>query len=216
MKIAAIVVTYHPDTQLFLNNLDVYQEAVDKILIWRNSKEEVKLPKHLLSKIEFCGNGTNEYMAKPLNYAIGWCLKNQYDYLLTMDQDSTWKNCNDFISYVKKNHQGHVAIYAPNVNEQHQIHETEINVESVITSGSLCNVKIAHKLGGFREDYQIYWVDCEYCYWVCKNGYEIKILPHCHLLQRFGKETKTIFGYTAANYAPIIYYSSFASSTCSF
>lgn len=206
MKVAAIVTVFHPDLKLLSESLNSYQASVDKILIWKNSKEEISISDQLAGKIVFCGTGDNEYMAHPLNYAINWCLNNGYDYLLTMDQDSVWHNCADFILRVSTVLNDKVAIYAPNVNRLIHREMDYLAVESVITSGSLCNVQIANELGGFREDYQIYWVDSEYCCWARKNGYEIVVLPQCHLTQQFGKETKTILGYMAANYSPAVYY----------
>ena len=165
MKVAAIVTVFHPDLKLLSESLNSYQASVDKILIWKNSKEEISISDQLAGKIVFCGTGDNEYMAHPLNYAIHWCLNNGYDYLLTMDQDSVWHNCADFILRVSTVLNDKVAIYAPNVNQLIHREMDYFSVESVITSGSLCNVQIANELGGFREDYQIYWVDSEYCCW---------------------------------------------------
>lgn len=206
MKIAAIVTVFHPKPNLFVENLYTYQKAVDKILIWRNSEEKLIFPDNILEKIEFCGNGDNVYIAKPLNYAIEWCLKHGYRYLLTMDQDSSWYNCLAFISKVKDLDEHDVAIYAPNTNHQFDKDKEIYDVESVITSGSLCNVSIAKELGGFREDYQIYWVDGEYCCWARKHGYKIKVLSSFDMDQCFGTPTKTLFGYTTSNYSAIVYY----------
>lgn len=206
MKIAAVVVIFNPDKEFFISNLLKYIDFVDKVLIWKNSEDELLLPSNIIHKVIFCGSGQNEYMAKPLNYAIHWCSQNGYDYLLTMDQDSTWLNCSDFVSEVLAMHESDVVIYAPNVNGQYSTNCKSYIVESVITSGSICNVPIVSLLGGFREDYQIYWVDGEFCFWARKNGYKIKLLSDCNLDQQFGKQTKTLFGFTTSNYSPLVYY----------
>jgi len=209
MKIAAIVIVYHPKKDEFLYNLSTYYGAVDKVLVWLNSEDfwvrECEYGKDLI----FMGEGKNEYMAKPLNSAIKWCMENGYDYLLTMDQDSSWVNCHEYVSWVKENHRDTVAIYAPDVNGQSKEWTTgteEQNFNSVITSGSLCNVAIADRLGGFREDYQIYWIDEEYCQWARKNGYEIIVLPKYTIQQCFGNSSKTKWGFYTLNYSPKVYY----------
>jgi len=128
---------------------------------------------------------------------------------LTMDQDSSWVNCHEYVSWVKENHRDTVAIYAPDVNGQSKEWTTgteEQNFNSVITSGSLCNVAIADRLGGFREDYQIYWIDEEYCQWARKNGYEIIVLPKYTIQQCFGNSSKTKWGFYTLNYSPKVYY----------
>lgn len=205
-KIAAVVVVYNPEKDRLINNIKAFVESVDVIIIWQNSAENFESLKKWENKIIFMGNCKNQYIAHPLNCVLKWCKSNGYDYLLTMDQDSIWHDCSSFITKVKEMYENDVAIYAPNVNEQFKSDKESLIVESVITSGSLCNVDIACKLGGFREDYQIYWVDGEFCFWARKNGYTIKVLPQFHLSQRFGEQSKTILGYSASNYSPIVYY----------
>ena len=61
MRIAAIVVTFHPNINALVDNILTYHEYVDYILIWRNSQEEIKIPESVQAKIIFCGSGRNEY-----------------------------------------------------------------------------------------------------------------------------------------------------------
>ena len=206
MRIAAIVVTFHPNIDALVDNILTYHEYVDYILIWRNSQEEIKIPESVQAKIIFCGSGRNEYIAKPLNYALKWCVEHECDYLMTMDQDSTWHNFAGFINQVQNAQERNVAIYAPNVNQLYSKRNDSFFAESVITSGSVCNVAIANELGGFREDYQIYWVDGEFCHWLRMNGYTIKVFPHYNMVQQFGKETRIALGYTTSHYSPQVYY----------
>ncbi len=204
--IASIIVLYHPEIAEVIENIRSFACAVDKILVWRNSSEEVAVPSDLEKKIIFVGDGTNEYMAKPLNTALEWCEQNGYEYLLTMDQDSRWDNAGYFIERATSLAERDVAIYAPYTIGQYARPEQDYDAESVITSGSLVNVQTARRLGGFREDYQIYWVDGEFCYWARKNGFRIRVLHDCALAQHFGKQIRTVFGFTTSNYSPFVYY----------
>lgn len=206
MRIAAIVVTYHPNMDDFIENILRYSLTVDKILVWQNSDEVFLFPDQIRNKVILCGTKQNQLIAKALNYGLEWCKTNGYDYLLTMDQDSRWINFDFFIQRVSAIADNKVAIFSPNVNKQFIDDCKDISAESVITSGSLCNVRVADKLGGFREDYGIYWVDGEYCHWARLNGYIVKVLCDCHLEQQFGKKTKTKFGYYTSNYSPTVYY----------
>lgn len=205
-KVAAVVVIYHPDEAAFAQNLAAYAGCVDKVLIWRNSNTPLSIPERFADKIIWCGEGENAYIATPLNYALSWCKEHGYEWLLTMDQDSLWHDCKGFIATALQQAEKGVAIYAPNVNRLFSGKEEITEVESVITSGSLCQVEIACHLGGFREDYRIYWVDGEYCYWARHNGYKIKMLTQLHLDQCFGKESRTRLGFTTANYSPTVYF----------
>lgn len=206
-RIAAIIICYHPDEVVLLKNISAFADNVDKIIIWRNSDEKLSVVTASAwnQKIVWMGDGSNRFIAYPLNKAINWCVDNKYDYLLTMDQDSVWENFELIISQISGNKD--IVIHSPNVNHCYQLPKDTISyVESVITSGSLLNIAIAKCLGGFREDYEIYWVDGEYCYWARKNGYKIAAYPEWHLTQEFGKQTRTIGGFYTSNYSPQIYY----------
>ena len=111
--IASIVVLYHPKTEELFDNIRSYYNVVDKVLVWRNSPEEIIVPADLEEKVVMMGSGSNDYMAKPLNAALEWCEKNGYDYLLTMDQDSRWENAEHFIERATALAEDDVAIYAP-------------------------------------------------------------------------------------------------------
>ena len=204
--IAAVVVLYKPDIEEVYKNIRSYYKIVDTVLMWKNSSEVISIPADLQHKVLVMGSGENEYMAKPLNISLDWCEKNGYDYLLTMDQDSEWVDAVHFVSRALSCAEENIAVFAPYVIGQYAKPGADYDAESVITSGSLVNVQIARKLGGFREDYKIYWVDGEFCYWARKNGYRIRVLHDCPLIQKFGKQTKTLFGFMTSNYSPIVYY----------
>lgn len=200
------MVVYHPDRKSLLKTFRSYADTVDTVLVWRNSPEPLDLPIAYSDKVVMCGNGENAYMAAALNHAVRWCADNGYRWLLTMDQDSEWEDCRGFIDKALSLKQDNVALYCPDVNHRTPSDCETLDIESTITSGSLCDVQVAVRLGGFREDYQIYWVDGEYCYWARKNGCRIVMLPRYNLLQQFGRETRTLFGFTTSNYSPRVYY----------
>lgn len=207
MRVAAIVVTYHSNQNDLSKNIESFIDDVDVVLLWRNSEDSLDYLNRWKDKIHFVGEGVNEYIAKPLNYALNWCVENEYDYLLTMDQDSCWADFHGFLSFVKNHRDNKIAVYAPNVNAQiananHQI----IDAETVITSGSLIQVNTAKIIGGFKESYKIYWVDGEFCYRARLHGYRVVVMPPFCLNHQLGKQTRTIFGFYTSNYSPTVYY----------
>lgn len=204
-KIAAIVVVYHPKRNELEKNLLAYMNAVDIVLVWRNSPETLSYLSKYSPKVLLMGDGTNKYMAYPLNVALDWCKRMGYSYLMAMDQDSLWDNCGGFLQTAMYKLDKDVAIFAPNVNHLYEEKDSS-DTDRAITSGSLYNVEVATKIGGFRDDYGIYWVDDEFCYWARMNGYKIRLLGKYNLRQQFGKETVTAFGYKTLNYSPKVYY----------
>ena len=207
MRIAAIVVIYHPNQSDLSQNIESFIDEVDAVLLWRNSEDSLDYLNRWKEKIHFVGNGKNEYIAKPLNYALNWCKENRFDYLLTMDQDSCWDDFHGFISFVENHIDNEIAVYAPNVNGKlANINQHIIDAETVITSGSLIQVGAAKTIGGFKEHYKIYWVDGEYCYRARLNGYRVVVLSSFCLNHQLGKQTRTIFGFYTSNYSPVVYY----------
>ncbi|SDL39882.1 hypothetical protein [Pedobacter antarcticus] len=206
MKIAAVIILFNPNIKEVENNIQQFIQWVDKLIIWQNSPGLVTLSDDFSDKIIYMGSEMNEFISKPLNEVIGWCHENEFDWLLTMDQDSTWRNFEEFRAHIQLYKDTDVVIYAPNVNNIITSELCRVEVETVITSGALHSVERVRELGGFREDYKIYWVDGEFCYWARLNGYKIIVVKDAHLTQKFGKEERGPFGIFVANYSPIVYY----------
>lgn len=205
MQAVATIITYHPDKNLLRKNIAAIYNECSEILIWRNSDDDLSDICNEFQNVRLMGDGTNRFIAYPLNQALEWCRENGYDYLLTMDQDSVWENFAGFLKKVESlDSSDNTIIYAPNVNNEFSA-ET-LHPETVITSGSLVNVEKALQIGGFKEKYEIYWVDGEFCFRARKNGYQITMLPEYNLIQQFGHQTRTLFGFKTSNYSPLIYY----------
>lgn len=204
-RIAAIVICYHPDMELLRANIGTFAGEVDSVLVWRNSGEPLDRLKEEFNNIELTGSGENQFIARPLNEALHYCAENGYDWLLTMDQDSIFEDFGLFKADVLSRKDGDVAIYAPNVNGQFT-DSKDHEPETVITSGSLIDVSKAIAAGGFKEKYEIYWVDGEFCYRSRKAGYRIIVPARHNLRQQFGRQSRTLFGFTTSNYSAPIYF----------
>jgi rhamnosyltransferase len=86
---------------------------------------------------------------------------------------------------------------------------TWLDVEDVITSGCLQSLRLFRELGGYREDFFIYFVDSEYCWRARAAGYRVIQSREPLFLHRTGTTTKhQIFNrqYTTAHYAPWRHY----------
>lgn len=208
MRIASIVIIYNPEKSLLYQNIKAFSDYVDTIIIWRNSSDNLDYLDKWKNKLVFMGDGTNKYMAKPLNEAISYCINKRYDYLLTMDQDSCWENFEKFIESVNVlPKEETVAVYAPNVNNYLKDSSIEYkDIEWVIQSGMLLDLHVVKNIGGFREDYKIYGIDEEFCYWLRLHGKKIRSFTNCHLQQKYGDAQKSKFGFYVYNYSPIVRY----------
>lgn len=214
MKLAAIVIVYYPNIKHLKLNILSFIEGIDKLIIWDNtpvkdqSDFNVDFPEFKDKSLVFT-TGQNEFIAYPLNEAINWCLDNDYSYLLSMDQDSLFENGSFkmYLNKIKLNQDFKNVIFGVNPNDQFLIQDSFLETNWFITSGSIYNVNIIKKIGGFREDYQIDCVDNEICYKVKTNGYKVVVDTHCKLNQIYGAPLKSKYGFTTSGYSPFRTYS---------
>lgn len=191
-KIAATVILYNPDRDV-INNIKSYLKLVDKLYIIDNSSENNYdiFPKN--KKIEYTFNNENLGMATALNIACKKAIKDKYEWLLTMDQDSKFfpEELTRLIKYIN-NCDSNVGIVCP----YHIIKTTEPKPEieleerlEVMTSGCLMNLKIYKKIGGFKDWLFIDNVDIDYCLNLNKNGYKVLRLNNVYLQHNLGDAT---------------------------
>src|SRR5215213_7036452 len=148
MKVAAVVILYHPqESTLF--NIKTYYDYVDKIFVFDNSETKSLIQDNLLKlpKVVFHQNLNNEGIARRLNQACEMALKEQYDWLLTMDQDSNFPE--DAISYYfncfrQFKEKENVAMFGTNSSREIKSNTnncTPKEIQQLITSGSLLNLE---------------------------------------------------------------------------
>ena len=81
-KILAIVVTYYPEQDLLVRNVQAFIEHVSKVLIWENTPSPDKLQYRYVvhEKVEYYGDGINS-ISRALNFAWEYANENGFDYL---------------------------------------------------------------------------------------------------------------------------------------
>ena len=178
MNIAGVVILYHPDMELLLANIQSYNTGLKQLYVYDNSETKTLGIEEALLKlnpsIEYKYFNANEGIAKRLNQAMDQASLNQYDYLLTMDQDSSFK-AGDFEKYkslIQSTAYNHVAQFGVNCQPDFtQSKEQPEEALTLITSGSILNLSITKNIGSFKEDFFIDFVDAEFSYRVIQNGY---------------------------------------------
>jgi rhamnosyltransferase len=177
MNIAGVVILYHPDIKQLSENINTYVLGLKQLYIYDNS--EIQTPGieaalnnlHPCIKYQFFNN--NEGIAKRLNQAVEAAMQTQYDYFLTMDQDSSFKP-GDFEKYkslIQKEEYTKVAQFGINCQPQITMSsEQPQEALTLITSGSILNLSLIKKVGDFNEDLFIDFVDAEFSYRVVQHG----------------------------------------------
>lgn len=195
MKIAAVVILYHPAKDAILN-IKTYYDQVDKIFVFDNTEKESAIKDELLklSKVKFTQDFKNEGIAKRLNEACTMAIKEGYEWILTMDQDSNFSQqaisyyMDCFNTYVNKEK---VAMFGtfrsreiiPNIPEC-----KPKEVQDMITSGSLLNLSLFYEIGSFDELLFIDLVDNEYCARARIKKFSIISFSNIHLVHELGKQ----------------------------
>ena len=199
MKYAGTVILYNPEKSIKENILS-YLTFIEKLYVIVNSSynNEDLLPKS--KKIVYINNNQNLGIAKSLNLACTKALEENYDFILTMDQDSKFNNQDiaNLISYVNNHNCDNIGIISPYHNILTKIKKSDEEIEhplEVMTSGNLLNLKIYEKVGKFNEDLFIDCVDTWMCLNIKKNGYDIIRLNDVILEHHLGNASiKKIFG----------------------
>lgn len=220
MNILAIVVTYYPKKELLEKNISAFIEDVNKVLIWENTPDDVKLQYRFFDnpKVEYCGDGVNS-ISHALNYAWGYAEKNGYDYLLTMDQDSVFENFAEYINYTIVNENSPKGIWSPRIVTGNNIlkqddEEIAKEVFFCITSGMLLQIDVIREIGGWNEAFAIDGVDCEFCFYANRVGVNIYCLMNVFLHHQLGVYQKVhLLGrsWVLRNYSPQRYYAIYRS-----
>lgn len=173
-----VVIVYHPHVQLLIENINSYLPLLDTLLVFDNSENEnPDLRKSLASlspKISYRFFGENEGIAKRLNQAIQFAKEQGSAYLLTMDQDSSFQ-AGDFEKYqerILQNREENIAQFGVNCQPEFTLPQSiPLQTTSLITSGSVLQLKYLSKVGSFNESLFIDFVDTEYCYRIANCGY---------------------------------------------
>lgn len=182
LKIAAVVTLFYPEETNF-NNIKNYLSEVDKLYIIDNTphqNNQNRLPKS--KKIEY-NSYDNIGVAKALNIGAEKALSENYEWLLTMDQDTVISKeiIKEMKKVIEQKDMKKIGIVTP-------WHDTKLKEEKpkekvdypqdVMTSGNLLNLKIWKKLNGFIEDFFIDGIDIEYGLRLKNNGYKIMRLNY--------------------------------------
>lgn len=189
-RILAIVVTYYPEADLLKRNISSFKDDVDEIFIWENTpdkfKEEYRFVKD--PKIEYVGDGVNSY-SRALNFALRYAIRNDFDYLLIMDQDSVWINFHDFVQVTVFNMNAPFGIWGPVMKEDKQSVMFEKR-RYLINSGMLISVEIAEKIGGWNEVLKVDGTDIQLGFEANRKGYNCYQVSDGILNHRMGYVVK--------------------------
>ncbi|SFM09371.1 glycosyltransferase [Halanaerobium salsuginis] len=196
--IACVIILYNPKKEV-IQNIKSFSNYVDIIYVVDNSKNINKSIYYKLSQFEnlkYINESSNKGIAFPLNLAAKKALKSNYQWLLTMDQDSyfTGDSLKNMISYIKNNDTSKIGIITPHhkINRNNMASKKIETVLTTMTSGNLLNLNIYKLAGDFIEKLFIDSVDHEYCLRLNKFGYKVIKINSSVLNHELGDISKSI------------------------
>lgn len=207
-KICAMVVIYNPDSYV-LERIDSYINYVDEVFLVDNGggdylKNEIK-NSNFKDKLFYYTENENMGISSAINKIADIVYSKGYRWLLTMDQDSTFKNFEVINNYFQTDNENQgVGIYCPaHLTGRRVYPKDDISyIKSVMTSGNILNLDVFKLVGGCDERFFIDRVDHDLCASIIENGFYIKRVNHCELIHNLGEINLNI-KYEVTNHSPL-------------
>ena len=213
MKIAGCVVLYNPSDEC-LKNIKTYVELLDTLYVLDNStvyNDELIRCLKQLPNVEYVGFDGNTGIAHALKIGANRALVEQFDLLLTMDQDSEFpvvsrEEIENRFSKIRLNDYGIVSLgFNRGESTEKQLQE----VSTWITSGNFIILENYKRIEGFREELFIDFVDFDLNEQFNRINKKIAIFQDLSIKHQIGNPKKYNFcgiKFTVMNHAPIRYY----------
>jgi rhamnosyltransferase len=204
-NICGIMVTYHPDTQLFQRLAVLVRQIAALVIVDNHSDIDSQAMLQEFSQnpsIKLIVNSENRGVAAALNQGMSYVSEAGYAWVLLIDQDTIASPelvdhliniharypCNERLAIVAANYQNPQA----NRSDDDLLNYSHQERRVVITSGSLLSVRIYSLVGEFREDFFIDLIDAEYCLRLRTRGYVVLISRRRLMTHSFGDSREAL------------------------
>lgn len=209
------IVTYNPDINRLIENINAIAPQVTTVLIVDNGSNNYKEIDSLLNNhvnVSIIYLHENKGIAYALNRILSYAESHNYEWFLTLDQDSVVPD-NLIEEYSKATSIDKVALITCNIvdrNFEDKVPSVAYDyVSTCITSACLTNTRIARYVGGFDDTLFIDSVDHDLCIRIIRSGYKIYRMNNVNLLHELGHSHKISFwgfNYVVYNHSKFRYY----------
>lgn len=210
MKILVLIVTYNPVVEFVAKNLVFFKNY--SVLIVDNASSNVNELHYLREKydhVKIVENNYNKGIACALNQGLNYAKQNSFDFLLTMDQDSSFRSEIDILAKGFETSEN-VGVVCPSIFDRNSkkfdiVAQEYQEVPLAITSGCLCRVASLLDVGGFDDKLFIDYVDFDICLRLYNRGFKIVRSRDCILNHSLGNSrVYTLLGlkFVSTNHEP--------------
>ena len=208
-SIAIVIVSFNPTSNL-IDLISIFDNQIPIIVVDNNSTSSDSIKTlnqlQLKSNVELIINNSNLGIATALNQGVESSIQKNKNWTLLFDQDSlpnesileSIQNCYEYVDDKEK-----IALIGVNydtnasrfVKKQVELKNKFIEIDTIITSGSILNNKIFNKIGAFLDDFFIDCVDLEYCLRIIEKGYKTYFCTDVGFNHKIGElKTISLFG----------------------
>lgn len=213
IKVLATIITYNPDMDLLISDIESICNQVYGLIIYDNASNnvnEIEAVVNNYSNVKLIKNEKN--LGLPVNYnrASKLAMQKECDWLLILDQDSIMPR--DIIErFSEYSNDETIGIICPQFRDVNLYSEDEFLqiipkertsfVDQCISSASLNRVSLINEVGGFDEKLFIDQVDFDYCKNLLNHGYKILQVNDCIIEHSIGNSKfVSIFGKKEISY----------------
>lgn len=195
VNICAGIVLYNPDMERLNQNIEAIQQQVEMIFLFDNGSKNQRQLQMKYSKydnIVFLYSTKNTGVAHALNRLCRAAARNEFQWILTLDQDSICPEqmIRKMMQYI---YRPNIAIITSRIQDRNRAPlscAAEMpyceEISECITSGSLTNISVFQQVGGFNDALFIDEVDTDFCIRCRMAGYKILRINTIVLLHEFG------------------------------
>jgi len=203
-----VIVTFFPKKPLFQLVEEVLKQVATVIIVDNTGDEtSIELLENLKKDFNFhlIKNEKNLGIATALNQGVKFGLNLGFSWALTMDQDSVLiENLIEEYADISLICKDNISIFGCNYIDSNVGKNLMVNksdylerfkfVKTAITAGTLIHKATFEKIGFFRDDFFIDYVDHEYCFRARKNGLKIVAGTKPLMIQSIGEQKETKSG----------------------
>ncbi len=205
LSTCAIITSFNADSN-FNERIERISKQVNTVVIVDNHSELIALSQlkeiiKIKRGIHIIYNSMNLGVAKALNQGVLWAKKNNFDFVLLLDQDSIVDETmlETLHYYYLNNNEKNIGMVGSNYscidNNIPMFHnKTPMSsnyslVKSIITSGSLIPLQVFDKVGLFQDELFIDFIDIEFCLRIRSYGYKILLVTTSLMQHSIGSAT---------------------------
>ena len=192
-NLSAVVILYNPGTEVIENILS-YLPFIERLYVMDNSKNKSTVSDKIIkiNRVTYLHDRENWGIAKRLNQAGELAIADGFEWLLTMDQDSSFTEeaISAYLACLENAEQKEQIAMAGvdyNGRTKEVISCKYREITTLITSGSIVNLKLFKQIGDFDEALFIDQVDFEYCYRSILKGFKIILFENIFLQHSLGE-----------------------------